>query len=111
MPTDTPGDPALHPPPAAIAGPTITAAERQVVVTGAGFLPNSSVTIRITHADDDIADYLTYTTDADGCLTAPLPSTAVAGTAQIAASDHRPNPVGGDGLLWSNTVTVTAAAT
>jgi hypothetical protein len=111
MPTDMPGDPSLHPRPAATGAPIITATECQVVVTGAGFLSSHSVTIRITHADDDIADYLTYTTDADGCLTARLPSTALGGTAQISASDHRPNPLGGEGLLWSNTITVTAAAT
>jgi hypothetical protein len=63
MPTDMPDDPALHPRPAVIGGPTITATERQVVVTGAGFRSNHPVTIRITRADDDMADYLTYTTE------------------------------------------------
>jgi hypothetical protein len=111
MPTDMPGNPALNPQPGAIGGPVITGTQRQVVVTGAGFLSNHLVTIRITRADDDTADYLTYTTDAAGCLTAPLPSTALDGTAQIAASDHRPNPRAGEGLLWSNTITVTATAT
>lgn len=111
MPTEIPGDPALPLRPAVIGGPIITATERQLVVTGSGFLSNHSVTIRITHAGDEIADYLTYTTDADGCLTAPLPLTAIVGTAQISASDHRLNPLSDDGLLWSNALTVTAAAT
>lgn len=111
MSTDMPGDPGISLRPPTIGGPTITATDRQVVVRGAGFLANHSVIVRITHAGDDIADYLTYTTDANGCLTAPLPLTAVVGTALITASDHRLDPLGDDGLLWSNTITVTAAAT
>lgn len=108
MPTNTPGDPTPPVQPAVQGGPIITATSGHVVVTGAGFLPNHPVTIRITHAGDDIADYLTYTTDPDGRLTAPLPTTAVAETAHITATDHRHDSHGDHGLLWTNTVTVTA---
>ena len=78
------------------------------MITGSGFLPNRSVTIRITHSGDDIVDYLTYTSDANGGLSAPLPETAVTETGHIAVTDHRPDPDGDGGLLWSNTVIVTA---
>ncbi|OHU99558.1 hypothetical protein [Mycobacterium talmoniae] len=110
MANDAPDAPAPPPQPAPPAGPVITAVGGRVLITGAGFLPNHSVTVRITRAGDDIADYLTYTTDADGRLSATLPPTAVAETAQIAASDHRPDPHGDHGLLWSNTVTVADGA-
>jgi hypothetical protein len=109
MTINTPGDPTPPGQPTGQGGPTISATGGHVVVTGAGFLPNHPVTIRITHADDDIADYLSYTTDPDGYLTAPLPTTAVAETAHIAATDHRHDPHGEHGLLWTNTVIVTAA--
>jgi hypothetical protein len=48
--------------------------------------------------------------DADGCLSAPLPETAATETAHITVTDHRPDPAGG-GLLWSNTVIVTHTRT
>lgn len=37
----------------------------------------------------------------NGRPSAPLPATAVAGTGHIAATDHRPNRHGEDGLLRS----------
>jgi hypothetical protein len=90
------------------AGPTISAHDGQVFIMGTGFLPNCPVTIRIAHSGDDVVDYLTYTSDADGALSAPLPETAVTETGHITVTDHRPNPAGDRGLLWSNTVIVTA---
>jgi hypothetical protein len=75
------------------------------LITGTGFLPNCPVTVRITYAGDDIVDYLTYVSDADGYLSAPLPETPVGETEHIAVTDHRPDRDGG--LLWSNTVIVT----
>jgi hypothetical protein len=88
-------------------GPTISASRAQVFVTGTGFLPNHRATIRITHDGDDIVDYLTYCSDADGHLSAALPEAAVTETDDISVTDHRPDPDGDFGLLWSNTVTVT----
>jgi hypothetical protein len=109
MPTDSPSDPAPSWRPATPRGPTITATIGQVVVDGTGFLPNHVVTIRITRGGDGSADYLTYTTDTEGRLTAVLPLTAIAQTAQISASDHRPVADDDNGLLWSNTIIVTGS--
>jgi hypothetical protein len=74
-------------------------------------VPNRSVTIRITHIGDDIVDDLTYISDADGYLSAPLAETAVTETGHIAITDTRPDPAGDGGLQWSNTVIVTATGT
>lgn len=92
-------------------GPIISASRGQVLITGSGFLPNRSVTIRITYIGEDFVDYLTYVSDADGYLSAPLPETAVTETGHIAVTDHRPDPDGDRGLLWSNTVRVTSSGT
>jgi hypothetical protein len=92
-------------------GPFISASRGQISITGSGFLPNRSVTIRITCGGDDIVDYLTYVSDSNGGLSAPLPETAVTKTGHIAVTDHRPDPVGDGGLLWSNTVIITATGT
>jgi hypothetical protein len=81
------------------------------LITGTGFLPNRPVTIRITCSGDDIVDYLTYTSDADGGLNAPLPDTAATETAHITVTDQRPDPSGDRGLLWSNTVIVAPTGT
>lgn len=88
-------------------GPMISATRGHVLVTGAGFLANHSVTVRIITAGEDIVDYLAYTTDPDGRLSAALPTTARLDNAQITATDHRRHPDGDHGLLWSNTVAVT----
>jgi hypothetical protein len=106
MPTDTPGSCAQVPPDQP-AGPIISASRAQVLITGSGFLPNHSLTIRITYVGEDVADYLTYVSDADGGLSAPLPETAFTGCGHIAVTDHRPDPDCDGGLLWSNTVVVT----
>jgi hypothetical protein len=106
MPTDVPG----HQPPARPvrpAGPIITAYDGEIFITGTGFLPNRPVTVRIAHSDDDVVDYLTYISDADGALSAPLPETAVTETGRITVTDHRPDHAGNGGVLWSNTVIVT----
>jgi hypothetical protein len=73
---------------------------------GIGFLPNRSITIRIADSGEDIVDYLTYVSDADGYLNAALPETAVTKTGHITVTDHRRDPDGDGGLLWSNTVIV-----
>src|SRR5271168_3340167 len=52
------------------------------LVTGSGFLPDHNVAIRITHAGEDIDDYLAYVTDGDGYLHSELPS-SVTGTLSI----------------------------
>ena len=108
MPTDAPGEHASAPP-VRPAGPIISASRGHVLITGSGFLPNRPVTIRITDIGEDVVDYLTYVSDADGSLSAPLPETAVSETGHITVTDHRPAPDGDGGLLWSNTVIATSA--
>lgn len=105
MPTEAAGD---QPPgrPIGPTGPIISASCGHVLITGSGFLPNRPVTIRITYIGEDIVDYLTYVSDADGYLSAVLPETAVTETGHIAVTDHRPDPDGDGGLLWTNTVIV-----
>jgi hypothetical protein len=107
MPTEAPGERA----PAAPAGPScpiISASRGQLLVTGTGFLPDCVVTVRITTRGHDIVDYLTYTSDADGFLSAALPESAITtGTGHdISVTDHRRDLAGDGGLLWSNTVLV-----
>jgi hypothetical protein len=82
--------------------PTISAQGN--LVTGSGFLPDHSVAIRITAAGEDISDYLTYMTDGHGYLHCELPNGATR-KLYIAATDHRPDPEGACGRLWSNTYT------
>ena len=53
-----------------------------------------------------ICDYLTYTTDRGGGLYAELPISPTSGVLLITATDHRIDPGGACGLLWSNTLTV-----
>jgi hypothetical protein len=108
MPTDVPSNQPIASP-VRSTGPIISASRGQVLITGSGFQPNCSVTIRITDIGEDIVDYLTYISDADGCLSAPLPETAATETAHITVTDHRPSA--GGGLLWSNTVIVTHTGT
>ena len=88
--------------------PTISAQGH--LVTGSGFLPDHRVAIRITRAGEEIDDYLTYVADGHGCLHCELPN-GVTGTLYIAATDHRPDPEGVCGRLWSNTCTLVVADT
>ena len=88
------------------ATPAITVTRLGVVI-GAGFLPDREVTVRITRAGESVSDYVTYTSDRNGDLHAELPATALIGTLQIAATDHRPDPDGLCGRIWSNTYTLT----
>jgi hypothetical protein len=92
------------------AAPAITVT-RVGVVIGADFLPDHDVTVRITRPGEEISDYLTYTADRNGHLYADLPATALTGMLQVAATDHRPDPDGPCGWLWSNTCTLTAGDT
>jgi hypothetical protein len=105
MPTPVSDNPAA---PQCSTTPTISA--RGHLVTGSGFLPDHNVTIRITRSGEDIDDYLAYATDGDGSLRSELPS-SVTGTLYIAATDHRPDPDGACGLLWSNICTLVVAET
>jgi len=93
------------PPRAGAVGPTIIATAR-CVISGAGFLPDHDVTIRVAYNAEDVSDYLTYTTDADGHLYAELHASPATGALHITATDHRTDPHGACGLLWSNTLTV-----
>ena len=88
------------------AAPSISA--KGHLVTGSGFLPDHDVAIRITRAGDDIDDYLAYMTDRDGCLYCELPGD-VTGTLSLAATDHRRDPDGACGRLWSNPCTLVVA--
>jgi hypothetical protein len=108
MSTDAPGEHAPAPP----AGPNfpiISASRGQILITGTGFLPNCMVTVRITNSGEDIVDYLTYISDADGFLSAALPAAAITTETayNITVTDHRRDLAGDGGLLWSNTVVVT----
>jgi hypothetical protein len=103
MPTPAQDNPAAH---HAAPAPTISGCGH--VITGSGFLPNHGVAIHITRAGDDISDYLTYTTDPSGHLHADLPASAAVGSVRITATDHRPDPGGPCGRLWSNTCTLNA---
>jgi hypothetical protein len=108
MPTDVPGNQSAARP-VRPAGPIISAYDGHVFIMGTGLLPNRPVTVRIAHNGDDVVDYLTYISDPDGALSAPLPQTAVTETGHISVTDHRPDSAGDGGLLWSNTVIVTCA--
>jgi hypothetical protein len=94
-------DPASNKPPA----PTIRATT-EYLITGAGFLPEHDVTVRVIYTAEDISDCLTYTTDPSGDLYAELPTSLTTSTLHITATDHRTDPDGAGGLLWSNTQTV-----
>jgi hypothetical protein len=110
MPIDVPGNqPTARP--IGPTGPIISASCGHVLITGSGFLPNRPVTVRIAHSGDDVVDYLSYISDADGGLSAPLPETAVTETGHITVTDHRPDPDGDGGLLWSNAVIITPTGT
>jgi hypothetical protein len=87
------------------ATPAITVTRGGVVI-GADFLPDHEVTVRIIRSGEDLSDYLTYRTDRNGHLHAELPATALSGTLQITATDHRPDPDGQCGRIWSNTYTL-----
>jgi hypothetical protein len=87
------------------ATPAITVT-RVGVVIGADFLPDREVTVRITRPGESVSDYVTYTSDRNGVLHAELPATALIGILEIAATDHRPDPDGPCGRIWSNTYTL-----
>ena len=89
------------------AAPAITVTRAGIVI-GTDFLPGHDVTVRITRSGEDVSDYLAYTADRNGHLYADLPATALTGMLQIAATDHRPDPDGACGRLWSNTYTLSA---
>ena len=92
--------------PDGLAAPTITATA-DCVVTGTGFLPGHHVTICVTYIADDVSDYLRYTAGPDGGLHVRVPTSPVAGALRIRATDHRADPDGECGLLWSNAHTAT----
>lgn len=99
MPTEVPGNqrPAR---PVRPDGPIISASRGHILITGCGFLPNRSVTIRITYIGDDVVDYLTYMSDDNGASVHPCrrPRSPKPGTS--------PSPTTYGGLLWSNSVIV-----
>ena len=84
------------------AAPTIIAVGVNII-TGADFLQDHVVVLRVTYAADDVTDYLTYRTNAGGDLYAELPTSPGPGALHVTATDHRTDPHGACGLLWSNT--------
>ena len=80
------------------------------MVLGAGFLPDHEVTVRITPYGESVSDYLTYTSDRNGHLYADLSAITATGQLQITATDHRPDPDGNCGRIWSNTCTIKVVA-
>ena len=84
------------------AAPTITVVGDNII-TGVHFLPDHVVVLRVTYAADDVSDYLTYRTNAGGDLYAELPTSPGPGALHVTATDHRTDPHGACGLLWSNT--------
>jgi hypothetical protein len=85
--------------------PTIRATT-EYLITGAGFLPDHAVTVRVTYTLEDISDCLIYKTNPGGDLYAELPTSPTHSTLHITATDHRADPDGVGGFLWSNTHTV-----
>ncbi len=102
-------DPALgnpgRVPPAPSAAPAIAVIAGDII-NGTGFLADHHVIIRVAYTAEHICDYLTYTTDRGGGLYAELPISPTSGALLITATDHRIDPGGACGLLWSNTLTV-----
>jgi hypothetical protein len=105
MPVPASDDPAA---PHSSSAPSISA--QQHCVTGSGFLPDHRVALRITRAGDDIDDYLTYVTDDEGRVQCELPD-GLSGTLRLTVTDHRPDPDGACGRLWSNTCTLVRTGT
>lgn len=103
MPTHAPDKSVPNPP----VRPIISASRGHPLITGSGFLPNHSVTARVMRAAEDVVDYLTYVSEADGRLSAVLPEAAISDIGHVDVTDHRRDPDGDCGLLWSNTVIVT----
>jgi hypothetical protein len=76
-------------------------------VSGSGFLPNTTVFIRVV---DDVLNQLTFYqgSTADGRLEFPTGRICVfPGRLYFSANDGRPDPTDLTGVLWSNTVTTT----
>lgn len=92
---------------AALGPPTITATAGHIII-GAGFLPDHDVTIRVSYTADAVSDYLTYTAGPHGDLYAEVAAGSAGGPLHITATDHRTDPAGECGLLWSNCLTVCA---
>jgi hypothetical protein len=105
MPTPVSDNPSVSHPSST---PTIRAQGH--LVTGSGFLPDHTVTVRITRAGEDVSDYLAYVAEGDGDIHCELPE-SVTGTLHIAATDHRRDPDGVCGRMWSNTYTLVVADT
>jgi len=91
--------------PGGFTAPAIAAAGN-TVITGTRFLPDHDVTVRVVYCGHGLTDYLAFTSDLHGELVAELPISPHSGVLAVSASDHRPDPDGECGLLWSNTETI-----
>jgi hypothetical protein len=78
---------------------------RTFLVQGSGFLPATTVTIRV--ADDFLNPnlYFTTTSTPSGTISATLSIPCNPGRLHFTATDGRPNPGDFTGRFWSNTAT------
>ncbi|MBI3651516.1 MAG: hypothetical protein HY231_10900 [Acidobacteria bacterium] len=83
---------------------SVVVANGTFAVSGSGFTPNSTITIRV--ADDALANvYYLYRSMADGRLQAVVPNICVnPGNIYFSATDGRHDASDRTGSLWSNTV-------
>jgi hypothetical protein len=103
--TDASSDQRGAPAADSVGAPSLTATADSVI-TGTGYLPGCRITIRVTYIAEDVSDYLTYIAGPSGDLHGCLPTSPTSGPVRITATDHRPDPKGVCGLLWSNTHTL-----
>lgn len=82
--------------------PTITV-HSGYIVTGTGFLSHRPLTIRVTYIAEEVSDDLAFSTDVRGQFYAEVPTSPTSGVMHVSATDHRADPDGAGGLLWSNT--------
>jgi hypothetical protein len=96
-------------PPAPSTKPSINVSSRgsgsgaQFTVTGSGFLPNKTVTVRVVDAAFNMSSFQ-QSSDASGNITANLSiPCSSASPLHFSATDGRPDPSDLTGVLWSNT--------
>jgi hypothetical protein len=87
------------------AAPSITVTA-DGVITGRGFLPSIQVTVRVIYTAEGISDYLSYLASPTGELSGRLPTAPTTGALNISGTDHRSDPDGVCGRLWSRTQTL-----
>ena len=97
------------PPPSSPTQPKIRVSEaadkHSFVISGSGFLPNTTITVRITEPNTIHAPPLSTTSTPDGTIHFTTPDVCgnYTGPVSIAATDGRPDNADITGDLWSNT--------